>query len=367
MGECERIGRVNAEVPHSDHFEIELPIIKQGEFELAADLGCVRQLQEELRSRCRAGSSYLWCSRRLPIRPSASIIGHWKRLKAYRPMRAREVEFDPEVCHADNTLIFAVPAQLHVEVEPPAEAQFLLWSVQLFGEVRCHPTFRSMLPPADRGLLMACTWRDLNAGRRYRKSRPAARLRLLFREISADSRNSPGPFRSRRFLCCCSSAVADGSASLSICWPARSMAFDVAFGLRRFMSCDPASPSSTSRRMASERSGLSVCLAAQASTFSRNSGESPIAVTGSRPWPACLSFFAQRFCVTSSYFLYYPGRQHCPKDKGRACGMGVHGQPWRASATTTAAPITSAVAFLRLGASSHFEPLRIGIMSRRGT
>ena len=27
------------------HFEIELPIIKQGEFELAADLGCVRQIQ----------------------------------------------------------------------------------------------------------------------------------------------------------------------------------------------------------------------------------------------------------------------------------------------------------------------------------
>ena len=35
-------------------------------FELAADLGCVRQIQEELRSRRRAGSSYLWCSRRLP-------------------------------------------------------------------------------------------------------------------------------------------------------------------------------------------------------------------------------------------------------------------------------------------------------------
>ena len=31
-------------------FEIELPIIKQDEFELAADRGCVRQIQEELSS-----------------------------------------------------------------------------------------------------------------------------------------------------------------------------------------------------------------------------------------------------------------------------------------------------------------------------
>ena len=32
------------------HFEIELPIVKQGEFELAADLGWVRHIQEELNS-----------------------------------------------------------------------------------------------------------------------------------------------------------------------------------------------------------------------------------------------------------------------------------------------------------------------------
>jgi hypothetical protein len=34
-----------------------------------------------------------------------------------------------------------------------------------------------------------------------------------------------------------------------------------------------------------------------------------------------------------------------PKDRGGACGMGVRGQSWRASATTTAAPITSAGRF----------------------
>jgi hypothetical protein len=125
------------------------------------------------------------------------------------------------------------------------------------------------------------------------------------------------------------------------------MAFDVAFGLRRFMSCDPASPSSTSRRMASERSGLSVCLAAQASTFSRNSDESRIAVTGSRPVAGRPLFFRTTFLRDAFIFLVLPkeATTTCPKDRGRACGMGVRGQSWRASATTTAAPITSAARF----------------------
>lgn len=34
----------------SGRFEVELPIVKQGEFELAADLGWVRHIQEELNS-----------------------------------------------------------------------------------------------------------------------------------------------------------------------------------------------------------------------------------------------------------------------------------------------------------------------------
>lgn len=195
-------------------------------------------------------------------------------------------------------------------------------------------------------MLRKVGWQRRNASRG-----PPPDYVFFFGRSARSSRNSPGPFRSRRFLCCCSSAVADGSASLSICWPARSMAFDVAFGLRRFMSCDPASPSSTSRRMASERSGLSVCLAAQASTFSRNSDESRIAVTGSRPVAGRPLFFRTTFLRDAFIFLVLPkeATTTCPKDRGRACGMGVHGQSWRASATTTAAPITSAGHFSRRG------------------
>jgi hypothetical protein len=101
--------------------------------------------------------------------------------------------------------------------------------------------------------------------------------------------------------------------------------------------------------MASERSGLSVCLAAQASTFSRNSDESRIAVTGSRPVAGLPLFFRTTFLRDAFIFLVLPkeATTTCPKDRGRACGMGVRGQSWRASATTTAAPITSA---------GHFSP-----------
>ena len=141
-----------------------------------------------------------------------------------------------------------------------------------------------------------------------------------------------------------------GQPSLSICWPARSMAFDVAFGLRRFMSCDPASPSSTSRRMASERSGLSVCLAAQASTFSRNSDESRIAVTGSRPVAGLPLFFRTTFLRDAFIFLVLAkeATTTCPKDRDGPAEWEST-QSWRASATTTAAPITSAGHFSRRG------------------
>jgi hypothetical protein len=90
--------------------------------------------------------------------------------------------------------------------------------------------------------------------------------------------------------------------------------------------------------MASERSGLSVCLAAQASTFSRNSDESRIAVTGSRPVAGRPLFFRTTFLRDAFIFLVLPkeATTTCPKDRGRACGMGVRGQSWRASATTTA-------------------------------
>ena len=87
------------------------------------------------------------------------------------------------------------------------------------------------------------------------------------------SLNSFGPLISLRLRRWRSSLVADGSLIRSISWAAISDAFAALFGadsLRRVVS----SPSSTSRRMASGRAGLSLCLAAQASTLSRSSDES---------------------------------------------------------------------------------------------
>ena len=66
-------------------------------------------------------------------------------------------------------------------------------------------------------MLRKVGWQRRNASRG-----PPPDYVFFFGRSARSSRNSPGPFRSRRFLCCCSSAVADGSASLSICWPARS-------------------------------------------------------------------------------------------------------------------------------------------------
>ena len=54
--------RTYVEVSAWRHFEIELPIIKQGEFELAADLGCVRQIQEELSSAVPMGPTPIFRS-----------------------------------------------------------------------------------------------------------------------------------------------------------------------------------------------------------------------------------------------------------------------------------------------------------------
>jgi hypothetical protein len=104
------------------------------------------------------------------------------------------------------------------------------------------------------------------------------------------SLNSCGPLRSRRFRLCRSSSVADESASLSICWPASSDAFDAALGLRRFIGRDPASPNSTRRRMASERD----CAPAffdHPSISVINPRGSRIPTNGSRPVAGLPSFF----------------------------------------------------------------------------
>jgi hypothetical protein len=62
--------------------------------------------------------------------------------------------------------------------------------------------------------------------------RPLSLQRQLFdfeRISSRISRNSCGPFRSRRFRCWRSSSEADGSLSLSICAPAKSSALPLDF------------------------------------------------------------------------------------------------------------------------------------------
>ena len=57
------------------------------------------------------------------------------------------------------------------------------------------------------------------------------------------SRNSFGPLRRRRLRVLRSSSGVDGSISLSICWAAKSRAFDAASELRRRNGCDAASQS----------------------------------------------------------------------------------------------------------------------------
>ena len=192
----------------------------------------------------------------------------------------------------------------------------------------------------------ACPCSESRVAARESKSRPAARLRLL----SGDRRRALETPQAPSEAAASSAAVLLRSPTVSELIDLLACKVDglrCGFLLRRFMSCDPASPSSTSRRMASERSGLSVCLAAQASTFSRNSDESRIAVTGSRPVAGRPLFFRTTFLRDAFIFLVLPkeATTTCPKDRGRACGMGVRGQSWRASATTTAAPITSAARF----------------------
>src|SRR5439155_19690008 len=66
------------------------------------------------------------------------------------------------------------------------------------------------------------------------------------------SRNSFGPLRRRRFRVLRSSSGVDGSISLSISWAANSSALDAASRFRHRKGCDAASPSSRSRRIASE-------------------------------------------------------------------------------------------------------------------
>jgi hypothetical protein len=111
------------------------------------------------------------------------------------------------------------------------------------------------------------------------------------------SLNSVGPFRSRRFRCCRSSWVVEESASLSICWPAITEAFDADSGLRCLIDHDPASPNPTRRRIASDWDGLSGCSAAHLSTFARSSGASRTPVTDARRVAGLPRFFRNLFRI----------------------------------------------------------------------
>jgi hypothetical protein len=96
------------------------------------------------------------------------------------------------------------------------------------------------------------------------------------------SRNSSDPLIKRRFRLAFSSLSAVRTVKLSIAFDARSAraarcrseGADLVFTVR---------PSSTSRRMASERDGLSSCLVAHWSTATPASGDKRTAVTGWTP------------------------------------------------------------------------------------
>jgi hypothetical protein len=118
------------------------------------------------------------------------------------------------------------------------------------------------------------------------------------------SLNSLGPLRRRRLRCCRSSSVADGSPILSICRAAMSEAFDAAFRLRRCTGGASPSPTSTRRRMASEREETSF-RAAHLSIVAIRSGESLIAETGSRPVAGRPRFFFGRDRIELAMNWYY--------------------------------------------------------------
>src|SRR5215831_13559871 len=116
------------------------------------------------------------------------------------------------------------------------------------------------------------------------------------------SLNSFGPLVSLCLRSWRSSSVDDGSIRRSISRVANSDAF-VALFARDPLRCVVSSPSSTSRRMASGLVGLSLCLAAQASTRLRSSNERWMVVEAS-----CLSvrrpLFVRPPCASLSFHLH---------------------------------------------------------------
>src|SRR6516164_693949 len=143
-------------------------------------------------------------------------------------------------------------------------------------------SFASRVTAARAGFLLLSQSGERGRGLESESVPISGPLYLNLGRLLRTSRNSLGPLRSRRLRSWRSSSVADGSLIRSSSWAAISDAFAALFGadsLRWVVS----SPSSTSRRMASGRAGLSLCLAAQASTLSRSSDERRMVATVSCP------------------------------------------------------------------------------------
>jgi len=137
------------------------------------------------------------------------------------------------------------------------------------------------------------------------ESRPAARLRLLFREISAEFSKLPRPLQKPPLpllLFFCGRRRVSELIDLLACKVDGLRCGFRASPLHELRSCQPQLDKPTDGLGAVRFVGL----AAQASTIRTKAG---LPSLGLAQWPACLSFFALRFCVTPSYFLYYPRRQ----------------------------------------------------------
>jgi hypothetical protein len=131
------------------------------------------------------------------------------------------------------------------------------------------------------------------------------------------SRNSRGPLMRRRFRSCRSSAVADGSPILSIRRPAMSEAFAAAFRLVCFAGSEPTSPSSTRRRMASEREAA-LLRAAHRSIACVSSTDKRIAETGACPMAGRPLFF--RFTGIENFMIYLYYKKESRARCGPTCG-----------------------------------------------
>ena len=139
------------------------------------------------------------------------------------------------------------------------------------------------------------------------------------------SLNSFGPLISLCLRSWRSSSVDDGSIRRSISRAANSDAFAALFA-RDPLRCVVSSPNSTSRKMASGRVGLSLCLAAQASTRLRSSDESGM-VSLRHHARQCdgLSLYAQPCASLSFHLLIYRPSSHL-QSRERKTAV-IRGQP----------------------------------------